>query len=81
MNANQTTTTLFSSRTADAERVAVLLEMIAVEDAGEILSEQDVHNGSGRWVGTEYTITLETLAQIDEIIAAYKDTDYRDEVE
>jgi hypothetical protein len=42
---------------------------LAVADDGEILAERDVLNGSGRVVGTEYDITAETLAAIDEAIA------------
>ena len=61
--------TLSTTRTADAERLDMLFQFLAVADNGEILVEREVLNGSGRAVGIEYDITAEILVAIDEAIA------------
>lgn len=69
MNATQTTT-LTTTAAADTDRIEMLGQFLAVVDNGEVIAERDVVNGSGRVVGTEYTITTDTLAEIDAAIAA-----------
>lgn len=61
--------TLSTTRTDDEARLEMLGQFLAVVDNGEIVAEREVANGSGRIVGTEYDVTAETVAALDEAIA------------
>ena len=61
--------TLSTTRTDDQARLDMLGQFLDVADNGEILAEREVRNGSGRVCGTEYDVTAETVAALDEAIA------------
>lgn len=61
--------TFNTALTADADAIAYLEQIIDIDGSDAIVAEETVFNGSGRAVGTEYTVTDETATFIAECIA------------